>query len=86
MATSRRPVRKEYRRTAPPASSLERALPARSLERGYVSLERFEASLTMNGIKRGVPVTAPWGRVFDGVVYARGMIGLEDGPGDARTT
>ncbi|MFN2322143.1 MAG: erythromycin esterase family protein [Trueperaceae bacterium] len=71
---------------APPAHSLERALLARPLECGYVPLDRCEASFTMNGIEHGVPVTARWGRVFDGVVYVREMTGLGDGSNDARTT
>lgn len=62
----------------PPTGSLEGALLARDLVSGYLDLRHLDDRFTMNGIEHGVPVTAPWDRIFDGVVYLRDMIGLSE--------
>ena len=64
----------------PPPESLEDALLERELEVAYLDLRNEPDTFTMHGTEHGVAVDAPWGRVFDGVIYIREMTGLASDP------
>jgi len=55
---------------------VERALLERGLEYAYLDLRNEPRAFTLHGTEHGAAVEAPWGRVFDGVIYIRDMTGL----------
>ena len=61
---------------SPPPRSLEHALLVRGVEHAYLNLSGEQGAFPMCGAERGVPISAPWGRIFDGVIYQREMTGL----------
>src|SRR5690625_999039 len=63
----------------PPLSgSLENELLALGVDHAYLDLTLEPEAFTMSGAEHAVPINAPWGRVFDGVIYLREMTGLGD--------
>lgn len=61
---------------AAPANSLESEMLARDIDHAYIDLAGVPHAFTMCGTEHGVPIKAPWGRVFDGVIYLRDMAGI----------
>lgn len=64
----------------PPEGSLEAALLQQGIEAGYVSFKEDDpasaSTFTMSGTEHGLPLEAPWGMLFDGVVFLRDASGL----------